>query len=191
MRLFVRSGFFRPITLLLFLFFCSIARADVAVLTQHNDNGRTGANLNETFLNTSNVNSSQFGMLFTRPVDDQIYAQPLIMTNVDLGTNGVRNIVIVATANDSVYAFDADSPSIPAPYWQVNFLGPNIVPPNKYDYSAGDAGSCPFFTGKGNIGIIGTPVIDPVSGTVFVVARTKEISSSGTNFVQKLHALDL
>lgn len=174
------------------LLFCgSLARADVAVLTQHNDNARTGANLNETLLNTNNVNSHHFGLLFSRRVDDEVYAQPLIMTNVDLGSNGIHNIVVVATVNDSVYAFDADDPSVVAPYWMVNFLGPNIVPPNKNDFVSGDAGPCLFFIGDGNLGIIGTPVIDPGSGTLYVVARTKEMSAAATNFVQRLHALDL
>jgi hypothetical protein len=180
------------IALRISLLFCwSIVRADVAVLTQHNDNNRTGANLSETILNTNNVNSSQFGLLYTRPLDDQVYAQPLIMTNVDLGSNGIHNLVIVATVNETVYAYDADNQTVSAPYWQVSFLGPNIVPPNRNDFASGDAGACPLLTGTGNIGIVGTPVIDPTSGTLYLVARTKEISSSTTNFVQRLHALDI
>jgi hypothetical protein len=154
------------------------ARADVAVLTQHNDVSRTGANLNETILNVSNVNTNQFGLVFTRAVDDQIYAQPLIAAQVNLGSKGTHNLVIVATVNDSVYAFDADDASVSAPYWQVSFLGPNIVPPSSGDVAVGS-------TFTGNLGIVGTPVIDPASGTVYVVVRTVE---SGA-FVQRLHAL--
>ena len=48
-----------------------------SVLTQHNDNGRSGANLNELTLNTSNLSVSQFGKLFARVVDGHIYAQPI------------------------------------------------------------------------------------------------------------------
>jgi hypothetical protein len=153
----------------------------VAVLTQHNNLARTGANLGETLLNIVNVNTNQFGLLFTRAVDDQIYAQPLLMTNVAIPGQGAHNVVIVATVNDSVYAFEADDPAVTAPYWHVNFLGTNAVPPA---YS--DAGGCVTFSG--NIGIVGTPVIDPVAGTIYVVARTKE---NGTQFVQRLHALDI
>ncbi|SPE49981.1 hypothetical protein SBV1_100025 [Verrucomicrobia bacterium] len=153
----------------------------VAIVTHHNDLSRTGANLNETLLNIYNVNTNQFGLLFKRAVDDQLYAQPLVMTNVNLGPNGTHNIVIVATVNDSVYAFDADNPAVTAPYWQVSFLGTNAVPP-----SWTDVGSCTTFSGR--LGIIGTPVIDPGTGTLYVVARTKEF---GSNFVQRLHALDI
>jgi hypothetical protein len=161
-------------------------RADVAVLTQHNDLNRTGANLFETILNTSNVNTNQFGLVYTRTVDDQIYAQPLVMTNVGIPGKGVHNLLLVATVNDTVYAFDADNPGVTNAYWTNSFLGPNVVPPTATDLLASPCGS--FFNISGNFGIIGTPVIDPVAGTIYVVGRTKE---NGTNFVQRLHALNL
>ncbi len=173
------------LTLSLVYFACSV-RADVAVLTQHNDLARTGANLAETVLNTTNVNTNQFGLIFTRAVDDQIYAQPLVMTNVDLGTNGTHNLVIVATVNDSVYAFDADDPLVSAPYWQVSFLGPGVVPPANTNMTGACGGNYKDFSG--NMGIVGTPVIDAVAGTIYLVARTWE---NGTSFVQRLHALDI
>ncbi|HVM46678.1 MAG TPA: hypothetical protein VMU04_01560 [Candidatus Acidoferrum sp.] len=166
--------------------FALTARADVAVLTQHNDLARTGANLAETVLNTSNVNTNEFGLVFSRAVDDQIYAQPLVATNVSLGTNGVHNIVIVATVNDSVYAFDADAPGVSGAYWQVSFLGPNVVPPSNTDMTGACGGNYKDFSG--HCGIVGTPVIDPATGTLYLVARTKE---NGTTFVQRLHALDI
>src|SRR5689334_15795468 len=103
--------------------FVCVSRADVAVTTQHNDNGRTGMNLNETLLNTTNVNTNQFGLVFSRVVDDQIYAQPLVATNVNLGTNGIHNLVIVCTVNDSIYAFDADNAAVATPYWQKSYIG--------------------------------------------------------------------
>lgn len=159
--------------------------APVAVLTQHNDLARTGANLNETQLTVSNVNTNQFGLVVTRAVDDQIYAQPLVMTNVNIPNHGVHNIVIVATVNDAVYAFDADDASVIAPYWQVSFLGPNVVVPRNSDMTT-PCGTYLDFSGK--IGIVGTPVIDPATGTLYVVARTKE---NGSTYVQRLHALDV
>ena len=108
---------------LLFALLCAVsvsARAGVAVLTQHNDLSRTGANLQETVLNASNVAGTNFGLVCARPVDDQIYAQPLVMTNVSIPGQGVHNIVVVGTVNDTVYAFDADDTSVTAPYWTNN-----------------------------------------------------------------------
>ena len=91
-----------------------------SVLTQHNDNSRTGLNPNETILTTSNVNVSQFGKLFSLKVDGQVYAQPLYVPNVVFPGNVIHNVLIVATENDSVYAFDADSNT-----------GVNVNPPTK------------------------------------------------------------
>lgn len=161
----------------------------VAVLTQHNDGGRTGMNLNEMYLNVTNVNTNQFGLVFSRAVDDQIYAQPLVMTNVNILGRGTHNVVLVATVNDSVYAFDADNPAVETPYWTDSFINPpNIVAPANTDMSAIGACGGAYQDFSGNIGIVGTPVIDPVAGTMYLVARTKE---NGTSFVQRLHALDV
>jgi len=158
-----------------------------AVLTQHNDNGRTGANLTETQLTAGNVNTNQFGLVHSRPVDDQIYAQPLVMTNVSIPGKGVHNVVYVATVNDSVYAFDADDGSITTPYWNVSFISPpNIVAPRNTDMTGACGGNYKDFSG--NMGIVGTPVIDAKTSTLYLVARTKEF---GTTYVQRLHALDL
>ena len=163
--------------------------SSVAVLTQHNDNGRTGMNLNETVLNTNNVNTNSFGLVYTRPVDDQIYAQPLVAVNVNIPSRGTHNIVILCTVNDTIYAYDADDPTVAAPYWATSFINPpNIVAPRNSDMSALGACSGSYQDFTGAFGIVGTPVIDPVLGTMYVVVRTKE---NGTAFVQKLHALDI
>jgi len=165
------------------------AFADVAVLTQHNNLSHTGANLSETNLTVANVNTNTFGLLGTLPVDDQIYAQPLVMTNVAIPGKGVHNIVFVATVNDTVYAFDADDATATVPYWTNTFVNPpNIVPPNNADMSALGACGGSYNDFSGNMGIVGTPVIDPDAGTIYMVARTKEF---GTTFVQRLHALDI
>jgi hypothetical protein len=159
----------------------------VSVLTQHNDVGRTGANLAETLLTTANVNSSQFGMLSCRAVDDQIYTQPLVVTHVNVPGVGTRDLVYVATMNDSVYAFDAADPSAAEPVWTVSLLAPGAVPVQNTDMTGACGGN--YMDISGHIGIVGTPVIDPASQTMYLVARTKE--NGGATFVQRIHALDI
>lgn len=154
----------------------SVCGAQVNVLTQHNNTERTGANLNETVLMPSNVNARQFGVIFKRVVDDQVYSRPLIVTNVNIG-GGTHAVVYITTVNNSVYAFDANDPSASQPLWHVNFGTPANV--NDWDFGCTDL--------NGNMGIIGTPVIDDHSGTLYVVALTR----IRDNFVQRLHALDI
>src|SRR5690242_4485456 len=97
-----------------------LVSAQKSVLTQHNNINRTGWYDDETILNKSNVHAGSFGKLFVRAVDDQIYAQPLIKLKLNIPNKGVKNVVFVCTVNNSVYAFDADSPNVSTPYWQKN-----------------------------------------------------------------------
>ena len=155
-----------------------------SVLTYHNDNFRSGADLAETQLTTSNVSVNSFGMLFSYPVDGSIYAQPLYVPSVTIPGLGVHDIVYVATMNDSVYAFDADSNAglNSLPLWHVNFTNPLA---GVTTVLAANIESAPNVSGS--IGIMGTPVIDAGSGTMYLVARTQENGS----YVQRLHALDI
>src|SRR5277367_5343802 len=97
--------------------------SQVSVSTYHNDNSRTGQNLQETILTTSNVNPATFGRLFTQALDGYSYGQPLYISNVSIPNHGTHNVVYVATMNDSVYAFDADNnrSTNAQPLWMVNF----------------------------------------------------------------------
>jgi hypothetical protein len=147
--------------------------------THHNDNLRTGQNNNETVLTPANVNPVQFGKLFSYSIDGIAFASPLYVAGVNIPGSGVHNVVYVATENDSVYAFDADGSSS-TPLWHVTFLKTGVTTVPCTD--VGECGDIPV-----QIGITSTPVIDPVSGTMYVVAKTKENS----NYVQRLHALDI
>jgi hypothetical protein len=148
------------------------------VLTYHNDNMRDGQNEQEIVLNPSNVNVAQFGKLFSYAVDGQVYAQPLYVPNQNIGGTN-HNVLIVATENDSLYAFDADG-LITNPLWKHNFGTP--VPSTLINTGYGDLSP--------NIGITGTPVIDASTAppTVFVVSDTYD---NGTTPTQRLHAIDI
>ena len=158
------------------------SHAQVDVLTQHNDNERTGVNLKETVLTLANVNKTQFGMLFKRTLDDQLYTQPLVVTGVVVG-GGTRDLVYVTTVNNSVYAFDANDSEASLPVWHVNFGTPANV--HSTNFGCLDI--------NGQMGIIGTPVIDKERGVLYVVALTRAgaLTDSLSGFTQRLHALDL
>ena len=153
----------------------------VSVLTQHNDNNRSGWNASEQALTTTNVNTQKFGLLFSLAVDDQVYAQPLVAGHVLL--NGAyHNIVFVATVNNTLYAFDGDNGTL---YWQKNFTPAGMRPPRSSDMTGACNGTYQDFSG--NIGIVGTPVIDGTSGRIYFVTR----GTDGTAFVQYLHAVNV
>ena len=174
--------------LLLALLSAIRAVGQVSVLTQHNDNARTGQNLSEATLNTSNVNQNSFGKLFWRTVDGFIYAQPLYVPGLTI-QGATHNVVYVATQHNSVYAFDADNPNEPAPLWQVNLGTP--VPSQDICIITGDTNpaDCPYYDISPEIGITSTPVIDTSLGIIYVVNRTKNTSNSTYHYY--LHALDL
>src|SRR5438874_4742502 len=163
--------------------FSMIGRS-VAVTTYHNDNTRQGLNAKETTLTLGNVNSRQFGKIFSQRVDGFIYAQPLYLPNVSIPGKGIHSVVYVATQHDSVYAFDAGSKtgSNPQPLWHKSLIDPStgISTVLSEDVNCKDI--------YPEIGITGTPVIDAVTGTLYVVTKEKHQSRT---FVQRLHALDV
>ncbi len=140
----------------------------VSVLTYHNDNVRDGVNTNETILNPSNVNAQHFGKLAALKVDGQIYAQPLYLPNVSIGSTQ-HNIVFAATENDTVYAFDADA--------HTTLWSHHLATPLQINDTEGI---------KPLLGITSTPVIDATSGTIYVLTDGK-----GPAQTYLLHALDV
>lgn len=149
------------------------AIAQVNVTTFHNDNARDGLNSAETILAPSTVNPGLFGLLFKVPVDGDVFAQPLYLSNFTI--NGAsHDVLYVATSNNSVYAFDADSNTgaNANPLWKVNLGTP--CPPSGNIYST--------------TGIVGTPVISLTNNAIYVVAATLDASG---NWVKSIHALDL
>ncbi len=162
---------------LVFLLLIAASALATDVTTYHNDNLRSGQNLNETILTTSNVNSSSFGKLGFLAVDGIIDAEPLYLSGVSIPGGGAHNIVYVVTENDSVYAFDADAGTT---LWRKSLLGAGESPSD--DHGCGQISP--------QIGITSTPVIDRASGahgTIYVVAMSKQSSS----YFQRLHALDI
>ncbi len=174
---------------LFFLLSANLLTAQVSVLTQHNDNARTGANLQETRLDITTVDTSHFGKLCSRNVDDQVYAQPLVVSGVDIPGYGVRNVLYIATVNNSVYAYDADDRLIVNPFWNVNLTpaGSRVIRALDYSQAGVCGGAYTDFTM--NIGIVSTPVIDTTTNTIYVL--TKNIVTLTGEYEQWLHALDI
>lgn len=159
----------------IFLCLCTASATDV--VTYHYDIARTGQNLQETILTTTNVNSNSFGKLFTSPVDGIIDAQPLYLSDVSIPSQGTHNVMFAVTENDSVYAFDADNGN---QLWHVSLLQSGETPSD--DHGCGQISP--------QIGITSTPVIDRASGangTIYVVAMSKNSSE----YFQRVHALDI
>jgi outer membrane protein assembly factor BamB len=148
------------------------------VVTHHNDNARTGQNLNETVLAPSNVNAFSFGKVGFLAVDGKVDAQPLYLSAVPIPGQGLHNVVYAATEHGSLYAFDADSGT---PLWRTSLLGSRETP--------SDARNCGQVSPE--IGITATPVIDRgrgPNGTIYAVAMSRNAANT---YVQRLHALDI
>jgi hypothetical protein len=183
------------------------------VYTWHNDPARTGANTHEYALTTASVKAGTFGKLFSCTVDSPIYTQPLWVPNVTIGSGPyagtTHNVVFVATTNDSLFAFDADGPGC-IPLWQTESGALNYVSLLDSDHG-GTAGEVPvpsgppqctsttfpsYCVGRGSgdiqplTGVIGTPVIDPSTNTLYVVSKSV-IESGNSTFYQRLHAIDI
>jgi hypothetical protein len=157
------------------------------VFTYHNDLSRAGVDAQEHALTNSNLTTATFGKLFSCAVNAAIYAQPLWVANLTI-SGGTHNVVFVATQHNSVYAFDADAGPCTT-YWQTGANGVNsLMPPGETWVTSADESGCALVIP--DIGILGTPVIDPATGTIYLVTNTKTTSGALT-FHQRLHALDI
>ena len=154
--------------------------AQTSVTTYHNDNARTGQYLSETLLTPASLSAGRFERRAFFALDGAVYAQPLYLSRVKIAGTGFHNVLFVATSHDSLYAFDADAPGS-QPLWQKSFLdaanGVTTV-------SQAEVG-CSVIP---ELGITGTPVIDPDSGTIYLIAFTRE---SGEQYIFRLHAIDV
>jgi hypothetical protein len=150
--------------------------AQVSVTTYHYDLSRTGQNTQETILTSANVNFTRFGKLFSVTVDGAVYAQPLYLWAVSIA-GGTYNVLYIVTEHDSVYAIDANSGTV---YAQVS-----LIPSGGTTVSSSSDLDCTDLVPE--VGITGTPVIVPSTGTLYVVAKSKV---NGT-IVQYLHALSV
>ncbi len=152
-----------------------------------NDTSISGVNSQELVLSPASVSSATFGKLFSCPVDGAIYAEPLYVANLSITSQTTQqtvtaNVVIVATEDDSLYAFDADaSPCVT--YWHDSLLPSTeeIVSPTDVDTSDITP----------SIGITGTPVIDSKTNALYVVAKSKQYQVNPITYMQRLHAIDI
>lgn len=153
-------------------------------LTLNYDNARTGVQAHETILNTSNVNATAFGKLFSLPVDGLLYAHPLVVTGYTMADNKLHNVLFAVTAHGTVYAFDADNQNPAAGYlWKLS-----LIPDGEESVTTADY-HCPAPSPEAVA--IGTPVIDRAAGALYVVGRTKSNTAGMPKYIQRIHALNL
>ena len=159
-----------------------VAAAWRSYFTSQNDNARTSANRHETLLTPATVNAKQFGKIFSLRVDGDVYAQPLYWPSLEIPGKRRHNVLFVATEHNGMYAFDADGRS-GVPLWRTSLLKDGVTTVPARDVQ------CPFI--QPEVGITPTPVIDPSSGTLYVLARAKEDPGlfKANRYVQRLHAL--
>jgi hypothetical protein len=144
------------------------------VLTRQYDNARTGANLRETILTPTTIGPRTFGKLFELPVDENVEAQPLLVRNVAVPGHGPMNLVVIATMNNSVYAFDE---STGKEIWKSAQLAVPIPSSTAFDYWLTDT----------RWGILGTPVIDPQTSSLYAVTW----GSVGGKHEYRIHVINL
>jgi hypothetical protein len=149
------------------------------VYTYHNDLGRDGANMQEYALTPANVNTTAFGKLFSCTVDGAVWAQPLWVANLSIAGRR-HNVVFVATAHDSLYAFDADANPC-TQLWQVSLIDAS---------HGGTSGEISIHRVDGDFGVTGTPVIDPQSDTLYLVTKSQSPGTAPT-YYERLHAIDI
>lgn len=179
---------------ILLMIFClsDLPSSGQSVIMQHNDLKRTGWDASETILTQANVSGGTFGKIFDRVIDDQTYSQPLVINQVPIG-GGKHNILLVCTVNNTIYAFDADDSATMNPYWQSNLTynpgNTNSYRPIRYtDMDGACGGNYQDF--RTNMGIVGTPAVDTITKTIYVVSRSVTINAPQV-YVQYLHVLDL
>ena len=180
----------------------------VGVLSFDSAGAATGFNSSETQLTPANVNINTFGKLFTSSFDGQVYAQPLIQSGVTIGpglnttpgSSGTHDVVFVATEHDGLYAVDSSPGGNGTILWYRTFLDStanSTTPGSNIDNTRG-ASSITTVSDSAvysydiypEVGITGTPVIDPTTNTLYVVVKTQQIESGATHFVQELHAIN-
>src|SRR5262249_40419238 len=178
------------------------------VLTFHNDLASSGLNSTETQLTPANVQVGHFGKRFATAVDGQVYAQPLVDTGVTIaagpntaaGAAGVHDVVFVATEHDSLYAIDASGAGTGAVLWKRTFLDATNAASGAQTDINNTLGAADISTVSSDdvgatiipeVGITGTPVIDPATNLLYVAVTTKETIGGDTHYVQRLHAINL
>ena len=152
------------------------------VLTYHDDISRTGVQAYESTLTPANVNPATFGKLYSYPVDSYLFAQPLYVGGLGMPDGAVHNLIFAATTHATVYAFDADNNNPAAGYlWSQSYIPSGERFPTASDYFG--CGNPP------EAGIVGTPVIDRSTQTLYFVV--KSITTTGSTFFHRLHAVSL